>query len=171
MELAEKLDTERVARYFIYLALSNTLAAAIFATPLLVPTFGLPLIVGAFPGTWMVIAYLSFLAVGVLGMLGWSLVYFLSSRLMGKDQTIKFLAISHLVIVELSVYGYAFTMSAAGWIGGQALRQGLSVAAVGFLIEPLVLPTGAFIALVLVGQSMGVLNILWTLRSPAPRVS
>ncbi|MFB3043069.1 MAG: hypothetical protein ACE1ZC_02185 [Nitrososphaerales archaeon] len=169
--MAEKLNTERVAKYFIYLALANAVAAAIFTTPLLVPTFGLPLIVGVFPGTWMIIAYLSFLTVGVLGMLGWSLVYFLSSRLMGKDQTIKFLAISHLVIVELSVYGFAFTMSAAGWIGGQALRQGLSVAAVGFLIEPLVLPTGAFVALVLVGQSVGVFNMFWTLRSPRPSVS
>lgn len=166
--MAEKIETERVARYFIYLALSNTVAAAIFTTPLLVPTFGLPLIVGAFPGTWMVIAYLSFLAVGVLGMLGWSIIYFMSSRLMGKNHTVKFLAISHIVIVELSVYGYAFTMTAAGWVGGQALRQGLSVAAVGFLVEPLVLPTGAFVALVLVGQSMGVFNMFWTFRSRNP---
>ena len=69
-----------------------------------------------------------------------------------------------MVIVELAVYGYAFTMSAAGWIGGQALRQGLSVAAVGFLIEPLVLPAGAFVALVLVGQLLGVSNMFLTLR-------
>lgn len=162
--MADKIQTERVARYFLYIALVNTLAATIFTTPLLVPTFGLPLIVGVFPGTWLLIAYLSFLIVGVVGMVGWSAIYYFASKFMGKQETIKILAISHLVMVELAVYGYASTMSAAGWLGGQALRQGLSVAAVGFLIEPLVLPTGAFIALVLVGQVIGVSNMLWTLR-------
>lgn len=161
----ETIETERMARYFAYIALVNALAAALFTTPILVPTFGIPLIAGIFPGTWMLIAYLAFLAVGVMGMVGWAAMYYLASRLMGKKNTTKMFAIMHLVIVEVSVYGVATLMSAAGWIGGQALRQGLAVAAVGFLIEWLILPTGAFVALVVFGQALGILNMINTLRA------
>ena len=55
-------------------------------------------------------------------------------------------------------------MSFIGWQGGQALRQGLSIASVGFLIEPYVLPTGVFVSLVLLGQLIGVYNIFSTIR-------
>jgi len=154
-----------MSRYFMYITLVNAFAAAIFTTPILVPTFGIPLIAGIFPGTWMLIAYLTFLAVGVMGMVGWAAMYYLASHLLEKKKTSKIFAIMHLVIVEVSVYGFAALMSAAGWVGGQALRQGLAVAAVGFLIEWLILPTGAFVALVVLGQVLGILNMLRTIRS------
>lgn len=160
----ETIETERMARYFTYISLINAFTAALFTMPILVPTFGIPLIVGIFPGTWMLIAYLSFLAVGVMGMVGWAAIYYLASRLMHKTQTVKIFAVAHLVIIEVSVYGLSSLMSAVGWIGGQALRQGLSVAAVGFLIEWLILPTGAFVALVVLGQMVGIINIVNTLR-------
>lgn len=168
----DMIETERMARYFMYIALVNALAAALFTTPILVPTFGIPLIAGVFPGTWMLIAYVVFLAVGVMGMVGWAAMYYLASRLAGKKQTNKIFAIAHLVIVEVSVYGYASLMSAAGWLGGQALRQGLAVVAVGFLIEWLILPTGAFVALVVLGQVVGITNMITTLRrKEAPSIS
>ena len=161
----ETIETERMARYFMYVALVNAFAAAIFTTPILVPTFGIPLIAGIFPGTWMLIAYLAFLAVGVMGMVGWAAMYYLASHLLGKKNTSKIFAIMHLVFVEVSVYGFAALMSAAGWVGGQGLRQGLAVAAVGFLIEWLILPTGAFVALVVLGEVLGILNMIRTVRS------
>ncbi|MBM3897439.1 MAG: hypothetical protein FJ358_02795 [Thaumarchaeota archaeon] len=167
----DSIGTERMARYFMYVSLVNALAAALFTTPILVPTFGIPLIAGIFPGTWTLIAYLAFLAVGVMGMVGWSAMYYLTSRLLGKKNTTKTFAIMHLVIVEVSVYGFATLMSAAGWIGGQALRQGLAVAAVGFLIEWLILPTGAFVGLVVFGQVLGILNIINTIRSKVSEIA
>ena len=69
-----------------------------------------------------------------------------------------------MLFIELSIYGVASTISFIGWQGGQALRQGLSIASVGFLIEPYVLPTGVFVALVLLGQLVGVVNIFSTIR-------
>jgi len=161
----ETIETERMARYFMYVGLVNAFAAAIFTTPILVPTFGIPLIAGIFPGAWMLIAYLAFLAVGVMGMVGWAAMYYLASHLLGKKNTTKVFAIMHLVFVEVSVYGFAALMIAAGWVGGQALRQGLAVAAVGFLIEWLILPTGAFVALVVLGEVLGILNMIKTIRS------
>ena len=161
----ETIETERLARYFMYIALVNALAGALFPTPILVPTFGIPLIVGQFPGTWMLIAYLGYLTVGVMGMVGWAAMYYLASRLMGKKTTTKIFAIMHLVIVEVSLYGYTTVMTAIGWIGGMALRQGLAVAAVGYLIEWMILPTGAFVALAVFGQVIGILNMLKTIKS------
>ena len=152
--MSNLIETKNISKYFLILALINTIAAICFTLPILIPTSGIPLIVGVFPGTWLLIAYLLFLIVGVLGMLA----------IFQKKNTIKRLAIIHLVFVELAIYGCASTMSFIGWQGGQALRQGLSIASVGFLIEPYVLPTGVFVSLVLVGQLIGVYNIFSTIR-------
>ena len=97
-------------------------------------------------------------------MLGWSIVYSSMPSMFNKHQTSKRLSIIQIVFSELAIYGVASTISFIGWQGGQALRQGLSIASVGFLIEPYVLPTGVFVALVLLGQLIGVLNIFSTIR-------
>jgi len=162
--MSDLIETKIISKYFLILALINTIAAIVFTLPILIPTSGIPLIVGVFPGTWLLIAYLLFLIIGVLGMLAWSLTYNLIESIFQKKNTIKKLAIIHLVFVELAIYGCASTMAFIGLQGGQALRQGLSIASVGFLIEPYVLPTGVFVSLVLLGQLIGVYNIFSTIR-------
>ena len=162
--MSNLIEARTISKYFLILALINTIAAIFFTLPILIPTSGIPLIVGVFPGTWLLIAYLLFLIVGLIGMLAWSLVYNLIESIFQKKNTIKKLAIIHLVFVELAIYGCESTMSFIGWQGGQALRQGLSIASVGFLIEPYVLPTGVFVSLVLLGQLIGVYNIFSTIR-------
>jgi len=163
--LEEKIETETISKYFFYLTIINAIAAIIITVPILIPTSGLPLIVGFFPGTWLLISYLSFLIVGVVGMALWCFFYYMMGNNFDKKYTNKVFAISQIVIIELSVYGYSLTMSAVGWMGGQALRQGLSVAAVGYLIEPLILPTGVFVSLVVIGQLIGIINLLLTLKN------
>ena len=162
--MSDLIETNLVSKYFLILALINTIAAICFTLPILLPTSGLPLIIGAFPGTWLIVGYFVFLIVGVIGMLGWSIVYSFMPSMFDKHQTSKRLSIIQLVFSELAIYGVASTISFIGWQGGQALRQGLSIASVGFLIEPYVLPTGVFVALVLLGQLIGVLNIFSTIR-------
>ena len=162
--MSDLIEIKIISKYFLILALINTIAAIVFTLPILIPTSGIPLIVGVFPGTWLLIAYLLFLIIGVLGMLAWSLTYNLIESIFQKKNTIKKLAIIHLVFVELAIYGCASTMAFIGLQGGQALRQGLSIASVGFLIEPYVLPTGVFVSLVLLGQLIGVYNIFSTIR-------
>ena len=163
--LEETIETGIVSKYFFYLTIINTIAAIIITLPILVPTSGLPLIVGFFPGTWLLISYLSFLIVGVARMALWCFFYYILGNSFNKLHTNKVFAISQIVIIELSVFGYSITMAAVGWMGGQALRQGLSVAAVGYLIEPLVLPTGVFVSLVVIGQLIGIVNVLLTLKN------
>ena len=134
--MSDLIEIKIISKYFLVLALINTIAAIVFTLPILIPTSGIPLIVGVFPGTWLLIAYLLFLIIGVLGMLAWSLTYNLIESIFQKKNTIKKLAIIHLVFVELAIYGCASTMAFIGLQGGQALRKGLSIASVGFLIEP-----------------------------------
>lgn len=162
--MSDLIETKLVSKYFFILALVNTFAAICFTLPILNPTSGLPLIIGVFPGTWLLVGYFVFLIVGILGMLGWSVVYSLMPSMFNKKDTSKKFSIIQIVFVELSIYGVATTISYIGWQGGQALRQGLSIASVGFLIEPYVLPTGVFVALALVGQLIGIFNILTTIR-------
>ena len=95
----------------------------------------------------------------------WCFFYYILGNSFNKLHTNKVFAISQIVIIELSVFVYSITMAAVGWMGGQALRQGLSVAAVGYLIEPLVLPTGVFVSLVVIGQLIGIANVLLTLKN------
>ena len=147
--MSDLIETKVISKYFLILALINTVAAICFTLPILIPTSGLPLIIGAFPGTWLIVGYFVFLIVGIMGMLGWSIVYGSLSSMFNKNETSKRLAIIQIVFIELSIYGVATTISFIGWQGGQALRQGLSIASVGFLIEPFVLPTGVFVSLVL----------------------
>ena len=162
--MSNLIETKVISKYFLVLSLINTIAAICFTLPILFPTSGLPLIIGAFPGTWLLVGYFVFLIVGVMGMLGWSIVYNSMSTMFDRQNTSKRLSIIQMVFIELSIYGVASTISFIGWQGGQALRQGLSIASVGFLIEPYVLPTGVFVALVLLGQLVGVVNIFSTIR-------
>tara|TARA_B100001245_G_C22778187_1_gene375895 strand:- start:243 stop:740 length:498 start_codon:yes stop_codon:yes gene_type:complete len=162
--MSNTIETKIISKYFLILTLINTVAAIFFTLPILIPTSGIPLIVGVFPGTWLLIGYFLFLIVGVIGMLGWSIMYNLMGPMFNRSRTYKKLAIIQLVFIELSIYGVASTISYIGWSGGQALRQGFSIASVGFLIEPYVLPTGVFVSLVLVGQLCGIINIFSTIR-------
>ena len=87
--MSNLIETKNISKYFLILALINTIAAICFTLPILIPTSGIPLIVGVFPGTWLLIAYLLFLIVGVLGMLAWSFVYNSIDSIFQKKNTIR----------------------------------------------------------------------------------
>ena len=61
--MSNLIEARTISKYFLILALINTIAAIFFTLPILIPTSGIPLIVGVFPGTWLLIAYLLFLIV------------------------------------------------------------------------------------------------------------
>ena len=78
--MSDLIETNLVSKYFLILALINTIAAICFTLPILLPTSGLPLIIGAFPGTWLIVGYFVFLIVGVIGTLGWSIATLMSAN-------------------------------------------------------------------------------------------
>ncbi len=55
--------------------IASLIAAVAFTTPVIVPEFIFPLKLTIWPGTWMFFAYFTFLAVGVLGGLGWAALW------------------------------------------------------------------------------------------------
>ena len=110
--MSDLIETKVISKYFLVLSLINTIAAICFTLPILVPTSGLPLIIGAFPGTWLLVGYFVFLIVGVMGMLGWSIVYNSMSTMFDRQNTSKRLSIIQMVFIELSIYGVASGRSA-----------------------------------------------------------
>ena len=51
--MSNLIEARTISKYFLILALINTIAAIFFTLPILIPTSGIPLIVGVFPGTWL----------------------------------------------------------------------------------------------------------------------
>ena len=72
---ALRLDASRAANALTYIAVVNGIAAIAFAAPVLIPSFRFPILITQWPGIYMVIAYVAFLVVGILGNLAWSSVF------------------------------------------------------------------------------------------------
>ena len=184
-----RVETERVATWFVYAAIINTMLALLYVTVFLLPDtigngnippkgdlFSLYTPVAMFPGTWLLIAFFVHIFVGILGMAGWAGVYFISSRVMNKRTTNTLLARGHLILTALGVYVTTTFFSLAGFIGGRAMLpetgcvvlvdqcMGAGMAIVQTLITFTVIPTGAGMGLALTGTAIGIINILITLR-------
>ncbi len=155
------MDAEVVSKYFFYVALVNIVIAVIATAPVLVPQWGLPLKIAIWPGTWMLVAYFSFLGAGVLGVLGWSAIYYLMPRLLARRSVSRFLSIIHLVLFEVSVVGATALMGIfAGYVGGTLIQSGFGPVVVTRVIEWTVIPIGIFIAIALMSTLTGVFNVV-----------
>ena len=187
--MSSRVETEKVATWFVYVAVINTILSLLYVTVFLLPDtigngnippkgdlFSLSTAVAGFPGTWLLIAFLIHVSVGILGMVGWAGTYYISSRVMNKRTTNKLLARGHLVVTALGVYVTTTFFALAGFIGGRAMLpdtacvvlvdqcMGAGVAIVQTLITFTVIPTGAGMGLALTGTAIGIINILVTLR-------
>ena len=187
--MSNRVETEKVATWFVYAAVINTILSLLYVTVFLLPDtigngnippkgdlFSLSTAVATFPGTWLLIAFLIHVSVGILGMVGWAGTYYISSRVMNKKTTNKLLARGHLVVTALGVYVTTTFFALAGFIGGRAMLpdtacvvlvdqcMGAGMAIVQTLITFTVIPTGAGMGLALTGTAIGIINILVTLR-------
>jgi|TARA_B100001750_G_C15447269_1_gene566904 MFS family permease len=178
-----QIPTERVAKWCVYLALINTLLAVLYLGVLLTPEPGLHsdifsiAFAGAqFPGTWMFIAFLIHIMVGILGMVAWAAVYYLSTALFKKENTNKLLSYVSVGGTFLGVLISTWMYFLAGFIGGRAMLPADScfvlidgclnagVAIVNALISWTVIPTGAGMGIAALATVVGLLNIFLTLR-------
>ncbi len=168
------LQVSMLVRYFIIATIVNLIAAVAFTTPVIVPQFVFPLKLTIWPGTWMFYAYFAFLAVGVLGTLGWAALWDLVRKYFGVTHTNKYLAAAHFSITLLAIYGESSLMFAVGYLGGGAalIGMGREVITQG-IIGWMVVPIGIFILLYLIGTLVGIANIVLTLiaRSDTAPVS
>jgi hypothetical protein len=160
------LKVSSLIRYFVIATIVNLTAAVAFTTPVIVPEFIFPLKLTIWPGTWMFFAYFAFLAVGVLGTLGWAALWDLVRKYFGVTNTNKYLAAAHFSITLLAIYGETTFMFAVGYLGGGAALIGIGreVITQG-IIGWMVVPIGIFILLYLIGTLVGIANLLLTIVS------
>ena len=174
------IDSERVAKWFVLAAVFNALMALVFLAPFLIPApggatsdlFSLSFAIGSFPGTWMLIAWIVFLIVGVLGMAGWGFIYYLHSKLWGRRSANKLFSLGHLGLTIAGVYVATIFLFLAGFIGGRAtlpptgcyvLIEGClntGIAVVSTLIAWTVIPSAIGMVIGGLGTLMGFLNII-----------
>jgi hypothetical protein len=156
---------ETLSRYFFYVGLFNMVIAAAVTVPVLIPQLGLPLKLQIWPGTWMFVAYFSFLIAGVVGFVTWSLIYYLISHLFGRQRLSPTLSLFHLVAFEAGVFGATALMGIfPGYWGGTYIHDGVGQFVVTRIIEWAVIPIGVFLAVALLATLTGVLNVI--LSSP-----
>ena len=137
------------------------MVATAATVPVLIPELGLPLKLQIWPGTWMFVAYFSFLIAGVVGYLAWSLIYYMIPRLFGRQKLNGPLSLFHLVALEVGVLGATALMGIfPGYIGGTLIHDGIGQFVVTRVIEWSVIPIGTLIFVALIATLTGILNVV-----------
>jgi hypothetical protein len=156
-----QISTDRFAKLFIYATLFNLIVAVAITLPVLVPEFTFPLILTVWPGTWALVAYLDFLILGVLGSLGWGVLFHFTQVKFGKEQLNRYLSEAQFTLTYVSLYGQTTLMFALGYSGGNAILQGFGRGVVTQgLIGWMVVPIGVFTYLYILGTILGIANVL-----------
>lgn len=158
------IDTEGVARFYFRLALVNTIAAALFAAPVLDPKLKFPILITQWPGIYVVVAYTSFVLVGVVGMLCWGVLFHLLPSMFDKASVRRFWLFAQVVVTEVGVYALAIFMFLGGYIGASLAYSGAGDFIVGAQMEVAVIPSALGIFLVMLGTMIGVANVLLARR-------
>jgi hypothetical protein len=161
------IEAETASRYFFYVTAVNILIAAFVTAPVLDPQLGIPIKINHWPGTWIFVAYFSFLIVGVLGMLAWAVMYYMLPRLFNKAVVNRSLLYAHLLVTEFSVVGATGLMGIfPGYVGGTLVQQGFGDIEVTRVVEWTVIPIGIFISLAVLATLAGLVNMIF-LNEPA----
>lgn len=159
------LGAKRAGGIMARLALLNAAAASLLLAPVIVPSFRLPILITEWPGIYMVLAYFSFLAVGVLGMAVWSLFLVHAPELLGRDGLGSLGFGVQVTLTEIGILALTVSMFLGGYVGSVLAYSGAGPVAVGAQMEFSVIPSAVSIYLVAAGTLAGVLNVLLSGRS------
>ncbi len=159
------LRAAKAGSYMARLALANAVGAAFLVAPVIVPSFRLPILITQWPGIYMILAYFSFLVVGVLGMAGWSSMFVHLPESFGKDAVGGIGFAAQVLLTEIGVYALAISMFLGGYVGSWLSYTGAGPVAVGAQMEFSVIPSAVSIYLVVAGTIVGAVNVLMSGRS------
>lgn len=155
------LSSNLAARYFARLALINALAAAIFASAMLVPPLELPILLTEWPGIYISIAYASFVGFGVLGMLAWAMMYRALPDFFSKSYLDRRSIILQLLLSEAGLLVISTFLFLAGLTGARLIDEGqVGSVFVGASMEFADIPVATSIFVVIVSVFLGAINIL-----------
>jgi hypothetical protein len=162
------VSNEVAARYFGRLALVNALAAAVFASAMLIPPLELPILLTEWPGIYIVIAYGSFVGFGVIGMLAWGLMYQMLPNFFSRSFLDRRSVILQLVLSEVGVFGVSTILFLAGFTGASLVHDNLvGPVFVGASMEFADIPVATSIFVVIVSVFLGAINILGARKQAA----
>jgi hypothetical protein len=164
----------------------------VFTAPILAPNLCIATPPGQFgcaqsmetswPGTWLLVAFFTFVIVGVVGPLLWSLAYSRSATVSGRTDGNGSLFWLHLILFEVGVLAATGMMAAIGFVGGSQIAQGKSAIIAAEAIRTNIIPplstdpnsvlydvppvlVATFIGISLLAQLIGLLNL--TLLKPS----
>jgi hypothetical protein len=155
------VSNDAASKYFGRIALFNAMAAAVFAAPMLVPSLELPILLTEWPGIYIVVAYAFFVVFGVLGMLGWSVMYRFAPELFSRAFFDRRSVFVQLVLSVVGIYAVSTVLFSAGYIGASLVHDGqVGSVFVGASMEFSDIPAAVSIFVIIVSVFLGAMNIL-----------
>lgn len=148
------------SKYMGYATVINTIAAACFSIPLLVPAFEFPILITRWPGVYMVIGYSFFVIIGVLGSFAWSAFYRNLPDFFLREAVYRPLFIFQFSAMEGGIYLMSVFMFLGGYVGSALVHQGIGDAVVGAAMEFSVIPSALGIFLTALSSVVGIANAL-----------
>lgn len=165
-----------------------------FTLPILIPSLCIATPPGFFgckasmetswPGTWLLIGFLVFVTVGILGAFAWSMVYSKKGS-MGAAEGNTGLLWLHLILFEVGVLGATALMAAIGYVGGNVVATGGSPIVAAEQVRTGIIPPlssdptsvlfdmppvveAVFIAMALLSQLVGFIALFMMKRPTSP---
>jgi hypothetical protein len=179
------MRTEDLANEFLKLSVVNGFLAFVFTLPVLDPALCIATPPGLFgcistmdinwPGSWVLIAWLIWILIGVLGTLFFGVTYYFAAKFWNKTRANNTLSLLHLVIFEVGLFGATGMMAAIGYVGGSYIAHGGNAIVSSAVIAQNIIPPlstnstslfydmppvieAAFIGITLLGVLIGLLN-------------
>jgi hypothetical protein len=127
------------------------------------------------PGTWVLVAWIVWVLVAVMGALFFGVTYYFMAKFWNKTRANGLLSALHLVIFEVGVFGACGMMAAIGYVGGSYIAHGGNVIVSSAVIAADIIPPlsndpqnvlsdmppvveAVFIGLTLLGVLIGLIN-------------
>lgn len=161
-----EISNEAASRYFGRITLVNGVAAAIFVAPMLAPPLMLPILLTEWPGIYIVIAYGFFVIFGVVGMLGWSMMYRFTPAFFSRESVDRRSVLLQLALSEVGIYTVSTVLFLAGFRGALLVHDGLIGPAVGRQMEFSDIPAAVSIFIIIVSVFLGAANVLMGKANP-----
>ncbi|BAJ50080.1 hypothetical protein CSUB_C0219 [Candidatus Caldarchaeum subterraneum] len=162
------MDTLKTSKLFFLLGIANGFITIAVTSLILIPDLRLAAGPGSvlthngdvWPGAWSWVAYFTFLIIGVCGAFLWSLAYYLLKSLFGVERTPSLLTKSSLILYEVGLLATVSLAGYVGLVGGRFVAEGGSAVVVTALIGWAVIPSGAAVFLALLGNLLGLANLV-----------
>ncbi|MDG6900373.1 MAG: hypothetical protein JRM80_00220 [Nitrososphaerota archaeon] len=118
-----------------------------------------PIIVGPGPSTWLVLAYVLFLVVGIGGF--GSLSAFLSTVELHENRTVDSRIMwPALVLLSVGFVGSVLLLAVAGAVGGYDSYLGFTANSIDQVLSPYVFPITGMVLITIIGAALAVLSMV-----------